>query len=190
MFPDGNLAEKGDHMDNAENIKVVSHRLKLVCTCIIVILPVLSAAFWIFFNRVITAMPIPLPAPVNGPLPALSRLLAFVVGMLPLSAILLGLANLARLFSLYERGHIFTEENVACYRRLGRLLLLWVALGFISRILMCLALTLHNPPGQRMLAISLQSSDFVGLFVGFTILTIAWVMDEARKLKDDLELIL
>jgi hypothetical protein len=177
-------------MDNAENIKVVSHRLKLVCTCLIIVLPVLYAAFWIFFNRVIAAMPIPLPAPVNGPLPALSRLMAFVVSMLPLSAILLGLANLMRLFSLYERGFIFTERNVACYRRLGRVLLLWVALGFTSRVLMSIALTFHNPPGERLLAVSLQSSDFVGLFVGFTILTIAWVMDEARKLKDDLELIL
>ncbi|MBN2704557.1 MAG: DUF2975 domain-containing protein [Pontiellaceae bacterium] len=177
-------------MDNAGNIKVVSHRLRLVCICMIVILPVLYAAFWIFFNRFSATDAVPLPVRVNGRLPALSRVLAFGVCMLPLSALLLGLANLARLFSLYERGHIFTEGNVACYRRLGRFFLLWVALDFTSRILLTLALTLHNPPGQRMLAIGLQSSDFVGLFVGFTILTIAWVMDEARKLKDDLELIL
>ena len=39
-----------------------------------------------------------------------------------------------------------------------------------------------------MITVGLDSSDFGGIFVGVMILTITWVMDEARKIKEDQEL--
>ena len=49
-------------------------------------------------------------------------------------------------------------------------------------------LTLNNPPGKRVVAVGLYSADFSGIFVGIVILVITWVMDEARKIKEDQEL--
>ncbi|HET6420174.1 MAG TPA: DUF2975 domain-containing protein [Geobacteraceae bacterium] len=178
-------------MENTQRITSVSRKLRLACIWLIVSLPVLCAVFWVFFNRIYAMAPmIPLPVRVDHDIPAVSRMLAFLCDMVPLSALIFALLKLKNLFYLYERGCIFTESNVDCYRALGRTLMVWVACDIVNRTLLGIVLTLDNPPGKRLLVIGLDGGDFTGIFVGIAVLIVSWVMDEARKMQEEQALII
>jgi hypothetical protein len=173
-------------MQNTERITTASRKLRRLCTGLIFCLPVICALFWIFFNQFFSKVPmIPLPVRVTDDLPALTRFLAFLADLIPLAIMIAGLQRLRDLFRLYEKGLIFTEENVNCFRSLGRILIIWVACDVVRRTLLGLVLTMFNPPGRRILTIGLDSADFTGVFVGIVVLIISWVMDEARKIQED-----
>jgi hypothetical protein len=152
---------------------------------------VLCGVFWALFNRIHALTPmIPLPVRVDHDLPALTRFLAYLCDLLPLGVIIYALMRLKTLFMLYERGYIFTEENVQCFRSLGRALIVWVGCDIVNRTLLGIVLTLDNPPGKRMLVIGLDGGDCTGTFVGIAVLIISWVMDEARKMQEEQALII
>jgi Protein of unknown function (DUF2975) len=177
-------------MENPQRIARISRRLRLICTGLMFSLPVLYALFWVFFNYLypILAM-LPLPVRVDHDLPGLSRLGGFLADSIPLAVMVYGLRRLRELFRLYETGLIFTEDNVHCYRSLGRTLFVWVACNVLNHTLLGLVLTIDNPPGHRLLVLGLNSGDFSGIFVGAVVLTVAWIMDEARKIQDEQALI-
>jgi hypothetical protein len=180
-------------MEDTTRITRVSRKLRLTCTCLIIVLPIMYALFWVFFNQIYfypgTHQQISLPARVNHDLSGLTRFLAFLADLIPLAATLYGLRKLRELFLLYENGRIFTQDNVRCIRSLGRTLIAWVGCNFVRWSLLSVILTLENPPGQRVISVGLQGSDFTGVFVGIVVLIISWVMDEARKLADEQALI-
>ena len=72
-----------------------------------------------------------------------------------------------------------------CFRLLSKALIGWCLVGILTDPLMSIALTLHYPAGERMLSIGLGSPDLTALLVGGILAVITWVMDEARKLKDE-----
>jgi hypothetical protein len=79
---------------------------------------------------------------------------------------------LSRLFQLYEQGIFFAAKNVNCIRFLGYYLIInWVVRSQLQG-------ALHDP-------IELTST---GLFNGFLIIFIAWIMDEGRKIQEEQEL--
>lgn len=178
-------------MKNTHRITVASRRLKRTCTGLIIFLPLTCALFWIFFNQlyspasIVPVSMVPLPVRVTQNLSGLIRLLAFLTEMIPLTAMIYGLLHLRELFRLYENGFIFTEKNVACFRSLGRILIIWVFCNFVKNSLLSVVLTLPNLPGHRMITLGLYSADFTAIFVGIVILIIAWVMDEARLIHED-----
>ena len=176
-------------MDNKERIIRASRILKRICMLLVFLVPVICALYWIFFNQV-RHLPnmANFPVPVTGNLPAFSRILAFFTDLIPLSVLVYGLFVLTRLFALYENGIIFAKANVDCFNRLGRAMIIWVVCHFLNNSLISIALTLHNPPGHRMITVGLEGAEFSALFVGGIILTVTWVMDEARKIKEDYEL--
>ncbi|MBI5605932.1 MAG: DUF2975 domain-containing protein [Deltaproteobacteria bacterium] len=178
-------------MENTQRITKVSRNLRRICTGLIYGLPIACALFWIFFNRLYALMPmIPLPVHVKSDLTALTRLLAFLVDLIPLGIVIYGLQKLRSLFGLYENQLIFTKQNVDCFRSLGRILIFWVIGDVVRNSLLTVVLTLNNPPGQRMISFGLYSADFTGIFVGLVILVISWVMDEGRKIQEDQALII
>jgi hypothetical protein len=178
-------------MENLQRISQISRKLRLICTGLIFVLPVICGLFWIFFNRLypVLAM-LSLPVPVDHDLPRLSRFFGFLADLIPLGVMIYGLRRLRELFSLYERGLIFTADNVQCYRSLGRILFVWVACNVLNHTLLGLVLTIDNPPGHRLLVLALNSGDFTGMFVGAVVLTVSWIMDEARKIQEEQALII
>ncbi len=178
-------------MENTERITNVSRKQRLIWIGLIVCLPIVCVIFWVFFNRIHAMAPmIPLPVRVVHDISSFNRLLAFLCDLVPLSAITYALFKLKNLFLLYEKGRIFTGQNVDCYRALGRTLMVWVACDIVNRTLLGIVLTLDNPPGKRLLVIGLDGGDFTGIFVGVAVLIISWVMDEGRKMQEEQALII
>jgi hypothetical protein len=122
------------------------------------------------------------------PLPWSQRWLGLAVSLIPLGPTMLCLWWLARLFGLFTAGEIFTGNTVKYIRRTGWTMLAGVALMPIHEALMTLVLTIHNPPGERLISISLGSGDIRDLVIAGIIILVSWIMDEGRKLRETDEL--
>lgn len=176
-------------MENRERIQRASRRLGFLLLVIICLMPVINAVVWLFINRfpeIISSRM--LPYFVTLPLPASARFMGFLVAMIPTGVAMVGAYYLMRLFRLYERGQIFGPANVRCFRILSRVLIWWFVAGIVHKSLLSLALTLHNPPGQRMITLEIGSPDLTALLLGAILAVIAWVMEEGRKLQEDQDL--
>jgi hypothetical protein len=176
-------------LHNRERIKRASRRLRLIVQVIIIFLPVFNALFWFFINDFPETMSRNmLPHYVRLPLPVLGCILGFAVSMLPVGVSMAGGQYLVRLFRLYEQGDIFKLANVLCFKRLSRVLIWWFVAGIVYRSLLSVVLTLHHPPGQRMIAVGLGSPDLTALLLGGILAVVAWVMEEGRKIQEEQEL--
>lgn len=173
-------------MENSERIQIASRRCRIACTVLIFCMPAAAALFWCFFNELYPRVPgIPLPVRVDHAISALSRFLAFLAQTPPICLVMYQLVILRRLFTFYEKGKIFGAENVECYRKLGWMLIIWVGCEVVSNSLLSIALTLDNPPGQRLLTLGVSSGELASLFTGLVVLVISWVMDEGRKIVEE-----
>ncbi|GAB5471304.1 MAG: hypothetical protein Kilf2KO_43340 [Rhodospirillales bacterium] len=125
---------------------------------------------------------------VTGDLTPLAHWGAFAAACLPFGLALWGLWLTRRLFLGYARGEILTRPAARRLAGLGALLLGTVLAGILARTLAVLALTWENPPGQRQLAISLNSHDFGLAVLGFLLLVVGWILGEAARLAEENQL--
>lgn len=176
-------------MSDIERIKRASRRLRSFCAALMCFIPLAVGLSWLFWDNIPLSQ-LNLPVAPNPNHPAVVFVLGFLISMIPAGVMLYAVGVLRRLFGLYARGVIFDRRNVACYRALGWSALAWVAADFLSQPLHGLALTWFNPPGQRLLILGLNSNMLMAVFTGAAVLTIAWVMDEARKTEEDQALII
>lgn len=122
------------------------------------------------------------------PLPWSTRLLGLAVSMIPLGVGMLSLWWLIRLFSCFAAGEIFTQNTVKYIRRLGWTMVAGVVVAPIHEALLTAVLTMHNPPGYRLVSISLEGADFEELITAGVIILVSWIMEEGRKLREADEL--
>ncbi|MBI5523667.1 MAG: DUF2975 domain-containing protein [Desulfarculus sp.] len=176
-------------MEGMEKIKRASRRLGLVFRWAIPLTPGLVALFWYLVgqNNLIERQ---LPVSLDPGLPPLAKVGGFAVSMLPGAVLMYILYQLGKLFRLYEQGSFFTRANVAIFHRLGWSTVAWVAGDFLHTVGLGIVLTLHRPAGQRLLVVNFTSEQALGVLAGLVLLTISWVMDEARKIEEEQALII
>ena len=116
------------------------------------------------------------------------RILAFCVSMIKGAVVMFGIRVLVDLFRLYENGLFFRAENVACFKKISRILIWWVIAGIIVTPLTTIILTMNNPPGEHALQISFQSADLTALIIGGILSVVAGVMEDGQRLQEELEL--
>lgn len=105
-----------------------------------------------------------------------------------LPAVLLGLAALAQLWQLfgeYAAGRVFGRRAQQRLRGFAWCMLASALAAPLLRAALGVALTLGNPPGQRLLALSLYWSDYVAILSSAVLLAVAVVMDEAVRLAEE-----
>jgi hypothetical protein len=105
-----------------------------------------------------------------------------------LPGVLLGawaLWALWRLLKAYAQGRFFEHEARQCLRRFAWALLLMALWVPLQKGLFGVALTLGNPPGQRMLVLGLGWSDYLSVLVSVVLLTVAQVQAEAARLAEE-----
>ena len=176
-------------MSSHQQITRTSYRYRLILTMIFWLTPIMYGAIWLYFDHFPAAWAFKQSLQIEGGLTPLMRLLAFGVSMLKGGVMMYGIWILIQLFRLYEAGIFFKAENVACFTKLSRTLLWWVLAGLVVTPLTSLILTMNNSPGAHALQISFQSADVTALVVGGVLRVIAGVMEDGRRLKDEMELI-
>jgi hypothetical protein len=80
-----------------------------------------------------------------------------------------------KLFSYFEKGILFTTETVRCIQILGVI--------YFARFVLQLALNLAMSPPDWIVGMDLSD-----LFTSFLIIFIGWLIDEARKIREEQEL--
>ncbi|KPF95789.1 hypothetical protein IP86_18055 [Rhodopseudomonas sp. AAP120] len=119
------------------------------------------------------------------PLDAGNQALAAVIIAVPVAVMLWGLINVRALFGEFARGQVFTATAGTYLQRFGIAVLAQGALGPITATALALALSLGNPPGQRLLVLTFSSNDYVSVIVGGVLIAVAAVMREATRLADE-----
>ncbi len=95
---------------------------------------------------------------------------------------------LACLFKLYAKGQIFTAANVACFRKLGIVILVGKAISYVEIPLLSWVVTwLHNPNAARYMS-PFRSTDLSVMLFAVFLIIISWIMGEAVKMSEEQEL--
>jgi hypothetical protein len=91
----------------------------------------------------------------------------------------------SNLFGRFATGAIFEPQTGAALRWIGGLTVAYGLMAPLARTLCALAVTWNNPPGQRMLVVSLGIDEFIIGVLGALILVLGHVMAEAAALAED-----
>ena len=175
-----------------DKITKPSKRFAILFRIIFYTYPLISLAFWLYFDPTDTTGWLGFEAMEglfeNGTIPDIDlwqRIACFGVAMLPGAAIMYVYRALSKLFDLYARGVFFGKENVSCYRAVGWGLICQQFLFLPEEALHSFFLTIHNPEGERLISIGFDDTDLSLLIVGFMIILISRIMDEGRKIQEE-----
>ena len=171
-----------------KNISRTSRRYRYLLQLLFFLIPLSYMVFWFFIDNFADDLGIYTKYVISEGFSVQMKLAGFCISMLRGAVVMYGINVLIRLFRLYEKGTFFMHENVACFKKLSNALLLWVGAVFLTTPLTGLILTMHNPEGQRMIELSLQSADLTALITGGILRVIAVVMENAQNLQEDMEL--
>jgi len=97
---------------------------------------------------------------------------------------------LFKLFGLYQRGLVFTVENIQCIKNVGTVLLGWLALKLFYPLIVSLTLRFSGASETLSIYMSVGSDELRYLLIGLVIYVIAWVMSEATSLHQEQELVI
>ncbi|MFN3232915.1 MAG: DUF2975 domain-containing protein [Alphaproteobacteria bacterium] len=114
-----------------------------------------------------------------------TKLLGFLISMIPAGALLYGLWRLQDAFSRFAAGEFFSRETIRCIRTFALMVLLQALLRPIASSMLSVLLTLQNPPGEKALAIRFGSGELEMLFVGGLFFAVAHLMAEGRRIADE-----
>ncbi len=167
-------------------IQRVSKRMKSLCTIVMVIMPIFFTSIWINFENLATGFSLldGIPYQLTN-LTWVHLVSGFAVSLVLAGVILYGMYRLRRLFELYSEGHVFTAENASCIRGFALSVTLYAILSPVAGMLLSIILTISNPPGERVVMVTLDQMEFTLIFLGTVLLVISWVMKESTRLADE-----
>jgi hypothetical protein len=113
------------------------------------------------------------------------RVLAVVIGLLPVACMAYGLVRASQCFTGFARGAVFSLGTVQHLRGLAAGLLGAGLAGLLAPTLLGLLFTWGAPTGQHALAVSLGSQQLLMLLFAGIVWQIAHVMVRAREIADD-----
>lgn len=176
-------------MSDLERLSAISRVLGWMSLALMVLLPLSVVLSWLSFDTFGPAIADRLG--VAREYADLSRLsstqiiMGVAVMMAPVGIMVFGLWNLRQLLDGFGRGRIFTLENTRSLRIFAWSVLAVIVVQFFADGLLSMVLTLNNPDGKRVLALSLSTEQLIALFFGAVFVVIARVLEEGRKLADD-----
>lgn len=95
--------------------------------------------------------------------------------------------QLWHLFGEYQRGTVFSARALQCLNRFAWWLLALALAQPLSQALMSVAISWDNPPGQRVLLVTLSSNDYALMLGALVFIAIARVMSEAARVAEENE---
>ena len=83
---------------------------------------------------------------------------------------------------------MFSRNVFSLFRKISRIALAWAIYGPVKSIIMSLVLTIHNPPGSRIVSLTVSSNDIINIFIVGFFFVITSLMYEGYKLKNEQDL--
>lgn len=116
------------------------------------------------------------------------KILGFFISAIPMIINMYIVYLLIKLFKMYERSEIFSINNVRTISNIGYAMLLGQIIDPIYQALMGLVLTWHNPPGQRLMAVTLDQTNVGIVITALLVILISWIMAEGQHLREEQQL--
>ncbi len=171
---------KGD--PNA-GIRCFSRVLRGVSTVLIVAVPVGVIWTWANFDSLSAILPSTAGVDFDAENITLPILVAGgMLNMLPGVIAMYGFWHLRQLFGLFLEDRYFDREAIQHVRRFAAAALAYGFAAPVSRILITLVVSLTNPPGERILRLTISSDDLVIIFLSAVFFLIARIWDKAREI--------
>ncbi|MDF3833657.1 DUF2975 domain-containing protein [Cupriavidus basilensis] len=171
----------------------ISQRLAALSLLLMVGMLLLNGAGWLapgthsldglrfgLSGRMMSGLPLDLAA-----LPVWTRLGAVLLSSIPLVALAIGLLQLRALFRCYARSEYFSVAAADHMGRAGRAVLAWAMLDFLCEPLLSVWLTIGQPPGHRLVTLSVGAGSVVALFMAACITVIAHILRRASELDQE-----
>lgn len=154
------------------------------CSALLVLVPV-AALFYLVdldaFGELVRrsiALPVRWRTVSDSQWYALWALLALYV-----SIGLAGLYFLRRAFANFARGELFNPDNSRDLRRFSILLLVQALSTPVNHALASVLLSLHHPPGQKMLSLSFGSGELKAIGISLVLWTMSSLLVEGSRLQ-------
>lgn len=170
-------------MQPSQRTERIRHTSRLFQRLVIVLmglLPLTACLAWALID--LNELNFGVTAEEVGPLTPHERWSAAALSLIPLSVSLFALFNLQRLFGFYADGKFFDLANVRCFRNMGWALVAIVPIDILFKSALSVLLSMDQPAGERMLAISIASDDVGIAVIGAVIIIVSWVMAEAADI--------
>lgn len=126
-----------------------------------------------------------LGAQLTGSIPLPYRLAALLWALVPTAFTMWALWSLARLFRLYARAQVFSQEALSALNHVAVALFAGVVVGIAVQAPISLVLSWPNGTDHREISLSFGSGDIGRLFIAGVVLVIAKVMREAQRVADE-----
>lgn len=179
-----------------KKIQRVSKFFKWIFQLAFVLAPILLILFWIKFPSPVSNLAaehgffirfISKGINIMHPISTTTKLLGFIIDLIPSTVNLCIFYFLIHLFKLFEKANIFSMDNVIYIKRIGYAILIGQLINPVYQLLISANLTWHNPPGHRMMSISLSGTNIGLILTALLIILISWIMAEGYKLKEEQE---
>jgi hypothetical protein len=185
----GNAEPKMPSPDSASallRIQRMSRGMAWACLAALVVLPCAYVWYWVTTSAPDLAVQGNVSATaVGASLLPWQRWTAAAVNAVPLLFLMVGLWNAKRCFDIFIAGDVFSAQAVARLRSFAG----WIAGAALGAIVATAAtsilLTLNNPSGKRMLAISFGSDQVLALLLAGMVWVMAAVIGEGQALAEE-----
>ena len=111
----------------------------------------------------------------------------FVVGAIPTLLFAAVLFQAKLFFDSYRSGLVFPSEGAVKLKSIGKFCLALAIINPIIRTIALLIMTWLNPSGQKILVISLSSTDGFLLVLSGLLFMIGYILSEASRIAEDNE---
>ena len=175
-------------MQNLSRVKILSNWIYRVLSIGIVFIPVYYVSYWFLVNHIARPLvAVNTSATPITPYELSTEILAagFISSLFPLTVLVFVLLNLRKIFLYYKDGVIFSFEHVVLFKRIAKLLFIWVLLSVAYESVKSVLFSLNNPVGERVLSVGFGSEELTVIVVAAFVYVIAWVMDEGRALAEE-----
>ncbi|MEM7056132.1 MAG: DUF2975 domain-containing protein [Pseudomonadota bacterium] len=168
------------------HINVLSRWAAWACLLLIPCIVMLTAGIWIFLPDLVTEGFRVAGAPPMSPL---QRLGGFAFTMIPAGIFLYGIWRLYCLFNLFAQGELFSSRAARHLHAFAAALLIKTCLTPFTGAAIGVLASWNNPPGERMLAISLSQAGVAWMLIAALLFALSWIMTVAEEIAEDQKLI-
>jgi hypothetical protein len=167
-------------------IRKLSKRLALACLLLMILLPLwVPYYFWSASDSALALNAHLMPQVLAQPIAPWQRAFAGLLTEIPVVLMAVGLWWARRCFSGFQQGQLFTVEAVLYLRKFAA----WVMASALASMVIIapisVALTMHNAPGNRHLAIGIGTDQVLALFFAALVWLMAGIIGQGQALADE-----
>lgn len=113
------------------------------------------------------------------------RVVAFLFALIPTGFIVWAFVSLRQLFNLYTVGDVFSMSALRMLNHVAAALFASVVTGIATQPPIALILSWYRGAGHRFISIGIGNQEIMTFFIAGSVLVIARVMAEARRMADE-----